>query len=276
MWFCKTISSLKLQFQRRSKISRPITLNLYHLVVNQSNPTISIRITAAERGSLTIKSTSNVRTIPKTTISALNPLPTAIKMPEAENSRPLVFNFTSHSSTSSFTASSQTYLSNHPGAKYKYIATGALVFENSNHTGPRILLIQRSKSDSMPSRWEIPGGGCDDDDKSILHAVARELWEEAGLNAASIGPLVGKPHFFVSRSGKQVCKFNFLVEVEQITKGRLEVKLNPVEHQSFVWANEEEVKARKVGDVELEFTTKDLEDTVLEAFRFGSEVKCSS
>lgn len=124
----------------------------------------------------------------------------------------------------------------------------------------------------MPGRWEVPGGGCDDDDESILHGVARELWEETGLSAAKIGPLVGKPHCFASRSGKQVCKFNFSVEAEQTTEGRLEVKLNPVEHQKFVWASEEEVRAREVGDVELEFTTRDLEDAVLEAFRLRSEV----
>lgn len=61
------------------------------------------------------------------------------------------------------------------------------------------------------------------------------------------------------------------MEAEQITEGRLEVKLNPVEHQRFVWASEEEVRAREVGDVELEFTTRDLGDTVLEAFRFRRE-----
>lgn len=124
---------------------------------------------------LTIKSTINFRTIAKSTKSALNPPPTAIKMPEAENSSPPVFNFASHPSTSPFTASSQTYLSNHPGAKYKYIATSSLVFDSSNYMSPRILLIQRSENDSSPGRWEIPGGGCDDDDVSILHAVAREL-----------------------------------------------------------------------------------------------------
>jgi 8-oxo-dGTP pyrophosphatase MutT (NUDIX family) len=193
-------------------------------------------------------------------------------MPEAENSRPPVYNFTSHPSASPFTSSSQTYLSNQPGIKYNYIATGALVFDYSNYIGPRVLLIQRSENDSMPGRWEIPGGGCDDDDPSILHAVARELWEEAGLNATSIGPLVGKPHLFASRSGKQVCKFNFFVEAEQITKGMLEVKLDPAEHQKSVWASEEEVRARKVGDVELEFTTRESEETVLEAFRFRSDV----
>lgn len=62
------------------------------------------------------------------------------------------------------------------------------------------------------------------------------------------------------------------MEAEQITEGRLEVKLDPVEHQRFIWASEEEVRTRKVGDVELEFTSRDLEDTVLEAFRVRSEV----
>lgn len=193
-------------------------------------------------------------------------------MREAENNpHQPVFNFTSHPSTSSFTTSSQTYISNYADAKYKYIATGALVFDNSDCTCPRVLLIQRSQSDSMPGLWEIPGGGCDDEDESILHAVARELWEEAGLNATSIGPLVGKPNFFVSRSGKEVCKFNFLVEVERITvQGKMDVKLDPIEHQRFVWASEEEVRARRVGDVELVFTMRDLENTVLEAFGIRS------
>lgn len=45
----------------------------------------------------------------------------------------------------------------------------------------------------LPGCWEIPGGGCDDDDESILHAVARELWEEVGLTTTRIGPLVGNP-----------------------------------------------------------------------------------
>ena len=71
---------------------------------------------------------------------------------------------------------------------------------------------------------------------------------------------------FVTRSGKQICKFNFLVEVEKSADGRLEVKLDPSEHQRYVWASEEEVRVRKVGDVDLEFTMSDLEATVLEAF----------
>src|SRR6266542_3792289 len=182
-----------------------------------------------------------------------------------QTSHPLVFRFTYHPSSSPFTVSSEKFISNRPDAKYKYLATGALVFDDSNSSPPRILLIQRCASDSMPGRWEIPGGGVDDDDKSILHAVARELWEEAALTAINIGPLVGSPHFFESRSGKQVCKFNFLVETKS-EEGTMDVKLNPEEHQRFVWASEEEARSRKVGDLEIEFTTTDLEATVLEAF----------
>jgi 8-oxo-dGTP pyrophosphatase MutT (NUDIX family) len=183
-----------------------------------------------------------------------------------------VFSFIYHPSCSPFTVSSDQCIANHPGAEYKYLATGALVFDDSNSSTPRILLIQRCASDSMPGRWEIPGGGVDDDDESILHAVARELWEEAALTAVSIGPLVGSPHFFESRSGKRVCKFNFFVETKSTVR-TVDVKLNPEEHQRFVWASEEEARARKVGDLEIEFTTTGLEATVLEAFWIRREAK---
>jgi 8-oxo-dGTP pyrophosphatase MutT (NUDIX family) len=196
----------------------------------------------------------------------------AIKMSDAETPRP-TFNFTAHPSTSSFAVPCETYLSTHPGEKFKYkfIATGALVFDAS--TPERILLIQRAAADSMPGGWEIPGGGCDKEDPSILHGAARELWEEAGLTAASIGPQVGDGHFFISRAGKMVCKFNFLVDAEKGAGGKLDVKLDPNEHQNYLWAAEEEVKARKVGDVELKFTTTEQEAVVLEAFRVRREMK---
>jgi 8-oxo-dGTP pyrophosphatase MutT (NUDIX family) len=195
----------------------------------------------------------------------------AIKMSDAETPH-LTFNFAAHPSTSSFAVPYDTYLSTHPGERFRYefIATGALVFDAS--TPERILLIQRAAHDSMPGLWEIPGGGCDKEDPSVLHSVARELWEEAGLTAASIGPQVGDGHFFVTRSGKLVCKFNFLVDAEEGAGRKLDVKLDPSEHQNYIWAAEEEVKARKVGDVELKFTTRDQEAVVLEAFRARREM----
>jgi 8-oxo-dGTP pyrophosphatase MutT (NUDIX family) len=183
-----------------------------------------------------------------------------------------IFSFTVHPSTVPFAVPSETYRSTHTGeeSKYDVIATGALVFDSS--TPERILLIQRAAHDSMSSRWEIPGGGCDKEDVSILHGVARELWEEAGLTATSIGPQVGGGQFFLSRSGKLVSKFSFLVDAEKGVDGKLHVKLDPNEHQNYVWAVEDEVKARNVGGVELKFTTKDQEAVVLEAFRARREM----
>jgi hypothetical protein len=104
--------------------------------------------------------------------------------------------FTYHSSASPFAVSLQTYLAEHSDPRYSYVAIGALVFDKLESTKSRVPLLQRSAGDSMPSRWEVPGGGCDDIDESILHAVARELWEEAGLKATFIGQPIGSLHFF--------------------------------------------------------------------------------
>jgi len=182
-----------------------------------------------------------------------------------EHAKPLIPSFTYHPSSSPFTVSSRKYLASQVDAEYEYLATGALVFDDSDSSTPRILLLQRSASDSMPGRWEIPGGGVDDDDESILHAVARELWEEAALTTVKVGPLVGEPHFFESRSGKQICRLNFLVEAKE-TNGALKVKLDPEEHQNFLWATEEDVRAKKAGGFVLDFTTTNTEANVLEAF----------
>jgi 8-oxo-dGTP pyrophosphatase MutT (NUDIX family) len=182
-----------------------------------------------------------------------------------------LYDFTTHPSISAFAVPSKTYLAIHTdGLTYKYIATGALVFDSS--TPKRILLIQRASHDSMGSLWEVPGGGSDSDDPDILHSVARELWEEAGLLAARIGPKVGQDHIFSTRSGKTVCKFNFLVEAKRSEDGQLHVRLDPNEHQSFVWATEEEVKEHRAGDVEIKFTTSEQETVVFEAFKARVEM----
>lgn len=140
------------------------------------------------------------------------------------------------------------------------------MFDKSDRDTPRILLVQRSANDTMPGKWEVPGGACDDEDESILHAVTRELWEEAGLKATHIREAVGNPHLFVTRSEKCICKLNFVVEVEKDDEGRLQPKLDPEEHQQFVWASEAEVRSRKVGDIELDFTSARLEDAMLRTF----------
>ncbi|KAF2963135.1 hypothetical protein GQX73_g10438 [Xylaria multiplex] len=175
------------------------------------------------------------------------------------------FNFNHHPSVAEFTVSKHSYLAAHPGASFGYIATSALVLDIGAGVNPRILLLQRAASDSSPNKWEPPGGACDDDDESILHAAVRELWEEAGLETARIIRLVGDPYDFSISIG-EVRQFSFAVSIKTENGMLPAVKLNPKEHQRFVWATESEVRARKINGIDLEFTAEEVERAVLLAF----------
>lgn len=62
------------------------------------------------------------------------------------------------------------------------ICVGASVFDDAG----RLLLVQRAPHDSYPLLWEVPGGAIDAEDESVLHGLARELWEETGLRARRV------------------------------------------------------------------------------------------
>ncbi|KHO01201.1 NUDIX hydrolase domain protein [Metarhizium album ARSEF 1941] len=149
------------------------------------------------------------------------------------------------------------------------IATGALVFDARG----RVLLLRRARHDSMPGLWEVPGGAVDADDATILHGCARELWEEAGLAARRLVRLVteGRPgagafqEFRNSTGTKLIGKFQFEVEVE-VGEGQA-VRLDPNEHQDFVWATEGEVARGEARGTKIPFTKASHRDVVLEAFR---------
>ncbi|KAI0436279.1 NUDIX hydrolase domain-like protein [Xylaria telfairii] len=177
-------------------------------------------------------------------------------------------NFGYDPSLAEFATSKRSYFAAHPDAPFDYVATSALVVDTRTTSSPRILLLQRAASDSDPNQWEPAGGACDDDDKSILHARARELWEEAGLQAAQIIGLVGDPHLFTLDNGKAVCQFNFALRVTMKGEPPLPVKLNPEEHQRFVWATEGEVKTKKVNGMYLDFTREEVGRTVVLAFSY--------
>jgi 8-oxo-dGTP pyrophosphatase MutT (NUDIX family) len=154
-------------------------------------------------------------------------------------------------------------------------ATGALVF--SRATGEdRVLLIQRAAHDSMPLRWEIPGGACDMEDETMLHGLARELWEESGLRLRNVVRQVGDERVFLTRRGLGVVKVVLEADVEVETAEGEEVVpqvvLDPNEHARFLWATEEECRAGKVAAlsstgesevVDIQFTTADERAVIL-------------
>jgi 8-oxo-dGTP pyrophosphatase MutT (NUDIX family) len=161
-------------------------------------------------------------------------------------------------------------LNSEPFTKVDGLATGNIVF---NEEG-KVLVIQRSGNDSMPNRWEIPGGGVDDDDPTVFEGSARELWEEAGLVAKRFNHVVTegadqKPGQVYPNSTrtKTWCRFSFDVQVESCEH----VKLDPKEHQAFAWATEDEIRGQRIGDCQHPITNKHMQALILEAFRLRKE-----
>lgn len=71
---------------------------------------------------------------------------------------------------------------------------------------------------------------------------------------------------FRRRNGAKVGRFGFAVPVAMERDGVLQVRLDPGEHQRFVWATEREVLDGRAEGVELEFTGDEVRRTVLLAF----------
>ena len=184
--------------------------------------------------------------------------------PESHIQRNFIFDH--DQSLVDFTITSQAYLAKHQDESFDAIATSSLVIDSSASPNPKILLLQRAASDTHPNEWEPPGGAVDDEDSSILHGAARELFEETGLEAGQIEKLVGEPHFFTSSRGLKIVRFTFLVVVKTGHGVGLTPKLDPKEHQAYVWATEEEARVGRAGDVVLDFTREQVKQTVLLAF----------
>ncbi|EON66078.1 hypothetical protein W97_05321 [Coniosporium apollinis CBS 100218] len=162
----------------------------------------------------------------------------------------------------------KTFQEQHPDIQGLVI--GALVY-----CGDRLLLLQRSASDSYPNRWEVPGGSCDLEDETVLHAVARELFEETGLRATRIVRQVGDGVSFQTgrpSSVKNWLKLSFEVEVasgdlngQADAEGKFSnqayqgfpVKLDPAEHQRFIWVKEEELRQKSASGLPLSFISVD-------------------
>lgn len=119
----------------------------------------------------------------------------------------------------------------HPG---KRIVAGVAIIasQGSNPSQKKLLLLQRSEAEGVyPFMYEIPGGGAETIDQTIIDTVARETLEETGLVVT--GVLRTFDGFeYTTRVGSAV-QFNFAVEV----KGGMDaaVTLNPHEHQAFAW-----------------------------------------
>lgn len=191
-----------------------------------------------------------------------------------------------------YTVSIPTYLQANPtiGA----VCVGAVVFRPTSckqgteeadaleRHGPSVLLLQRAAHDFAGLMWEVPGGACEaDKDATILHAVARELWEETGLRLTGVKRLVDYVEFPGGPDKPWMVwrKITFEVEVEgddglTLEKGTdkanteglsLGVTIDPNEHQDWGWAKESEARNGAWEKGKLEFMELQ-KKTILELF----------
>lgn len=102
----------------------------------------------------------------------------------------------------------------------------------------KYLVLQRSlKDDSNPGKWDFPGGNIGEGE-DLNTALAREVFEEAGLTIKIIRPL--KLKSFVS---KKNC-IAVVYETEYVSG---DVKISD-EHNTFKWVSFEELKATELQD----------------------------
>lgn len=175
---------------------------------------------------------------------------------------------------------------------YHCLAVGACIFfpppsyHQQTPSPPRLLLIQRASTErGFPNLWEIPGGSSEESDPTVLHSVAREVFEETGLLVCKFQALVGEGVEFSTGTFDNVetwLKLAFEVEVVEIPQqglastanvaalklNEIAITLDPEEHQQFAWATEEEV--RRTGPGAYQITTEAQREVMLQAFALRS------
>jgi 8-oxo-dGTP diphosphatase len=136
------------------------------------------------------------------------------------------------------------------------LAIGAYIF-----SGPRILLLRRAPTESWANRWEVPGGGAEVIDTTLLDTVVREVKEETGLDVMYIPEVLGFADFTTS-GGLEVRKWGFVVEVRE----GMEVRCEPSEHSEYRWCTKEDVG-------EMEITTQTHKRNILRAMERVASVR---
>ncbi|KAL8680132.1 MAG: hypothetical protein Q9186_003656 [Xanthomendoza sp. 1 TL-2023] len=161
--------------------------------------------------------------------------------------------------------------------------------ESHSATPSRLLLLRRSATDTaFPNLWEVPGGSIDENDPTILHGLAREVFEETGLRLTRFVRLIGDgikwttyPQDVKSTVTCQWFKLSFEIEVAEIGAftheqqqqedvegylNSLPVDLDPEEHQEYAWVTEEEIRTFYNEGVGREIISKEQAGKMLEAF----------
>lgn len=173
--------------------------------------------------------------------------------------------YTIHPSIESFEVTANSYLSHKP--EFAGIVGAAIVIHND-----RVLLLQRAPGDECPNLWEVPGGGSDGDEM-IVQCAVRELKEETSLEASDVLAMIGEFEWRETGSLSETIGetriwkiFMFLVKVENLY-GNLQVQLDQNEHQTYLWATEDDIRGDSCGGTPLKWISPNQKQAILAAFK---------
>ncbi|GKZ36982.1 hypothetical protein AbraIFM66950_008274 [Aspergillus brasiliensis] len=180
-------------------------------------------------------------------------------------SQPLSLNIPS--ALDAYQMSAATYISLRPSEQLVGILCASVII----HDG-RVLLLQRAAHDDYPSLWEVPGGVAHDSE-TIIDCALRELWEETGFQASAVTNLLGEfayddsslpPKGSSDRGKWKIFVFRVIVDDKS---SQPDVRLDPTEHTTYLWATEEEVKDDSCGSVKLDWISVNQKKAILKAFK---------
>ncbi|KAL8696599.1 MAG: hypothetical protein Q9224_002712 [Gallowayella concinna] len=138
---------------------------------------------------------------------------------------------------------------------YDKIVIGALIIKYDAQGKSEILMLKRAAHEKIyPNIFEIPGGKVEDSDATILDAVKREVFEEAGMEVKKVIGSVKAFDYALEKkivndeSGESSVRYtslqlNFICEV---VKQKLTV--NPEEHSEGKFFSSSEIKTLELTE----------------------------
>ena len=165
-----------------------------------------------------------------------------------------------------------------------HLAVGALIIISPSPSSSHLaLILQRTSTDAFPSLYDVPGGGVESSDLTLISALEREVFEETGLRVSRVVDVVHSYEWewrvgWARRittgtgGGERKRKFVFLVEVKEMEclkeeeKIGVKIKLAEREHQAYRWIGEGEIDERLDGRREMDFISRDEVEGIKKGF----------
>ncbi len=122
----------------------------------------------------------------------------------------------------------------------RFCVVEALIFNSKGE----ILLLKRSKNNSLwVNKWQLPGGKLENDE-SFMHAIKREIKEESDLSSSDIS--LKKVFCFRNNfKGKNEC---VLLKVYSCNLAKSPISLS-IDHSSFKFVNPKKIKKSSLTEM---------------------------